>query len=535
MVFPTQGFAYWRILHDWVEQTRHRKGGGWDGCRMVLRLYDVSCIDFNGFNAHRIQDEPIHSLTGQRFFRLPSPGTWQLAEVGFVMRNGEFIAAARSPVVPFGSDHPSRHGGAAALLVHSAGRFEHVGNVWDAERELHERRRPRLRQPLRIANLAFACKAAGHDGALATFVTELAHGQAARGHEVHVLVPGCPGLSSYREQDGVHYHPLEGVEGGTALDQARAFARAAGRRLDNLPACDLLHLHEWMTALGPFVGRHPSVLSLGSLEATRRNGTPPDALSRAIEEAERSVAGSVRCVLTPGWLCERAADELGLSADRVQPFAMEGRLPNEWECPLDFGQIKRSIGVGPIDRLILYIGALEHAAGVDLLVEALPTLLNRAPNVRLAYVGLGPMYPHLQQRAGQLGVGHAVRMLGHVEGHWLIQILRSAEALVLPSRYRVPQDDLVVDLARRAARPVVTTHGGPAHLVKHEENGLLTYDNPGSMVWALDRILGDPGHAERMGANGRRRDDGTLRWHEVVDSYLDSCVAWFPELTETRM
>ena len=116
------------------------------------------------------------------------------------------------------------------------------------------------------------------------------------------------------------------------------------------------------------------------------------------------------------------------------------------------------------------------------------------------------MHGHLQHRAHQLGVGHAVRLLGHVEGPRLTRLLRSAEALVLPSRYRVPFDDAVVDLARRAGRPVVTTHGGPAHLVRHEENGIVTYDNPGSMVWAMDRILGDPAHAERMGSNGRRSD-----------------------------
>jgi glycosyltransferase involved in cell wall biosynthesis len=96
-------------------------------------------------------------------------------------------------------------------------------------------------------------------------------------------------------------------------------------------------------------------------------------------------------------------------------------------------------------------------------------------------------------------------------------------------------DDSVVELARKAGRAVVTTQGGPAHLIRHEENGLITYDNPGSMVWALDRILGDPGHTERMGENGRRGEGGTERWSEVARHYLENCVAWFPELTVTRM
>ena len=77
-------------------------------------------------------------------------------------------------------------------------------------------------------------------------------------------------------------------------------------------------------------------------------------------------------MLTPDWLRERAVGELGLDGERVHAFPMEGRLPNEWEAPLDFGQVKMGIGVGPLDRLILFVGPLEHAAGVDILLEALP-------------------------------------------------------------------------------------------------------------------------------------------------------------------
>ncbi len=80
---------------------------------------------------------------------------------------------------------------------------------------------------------------------------------------------------------------------------------------------------------------------------------------------------------------------------------------------------------------------------------------------------------------------------------------------------------------------MVTTHGGPAHLVRHEENGLVTFDNPGSMVWALDRIVGDPAHAERMGQNGRRHEGSSVMWSEVARHYLELCGAQFPELTET--
>ena len=319
------------------------------------------------------------------------------------------------------------------------------------------------------------------------------------------------------------------------LETAQAFARAVEPLLAEASSFDLLHHHEWLTGLAAARLRQPRILSLTSLEATRRNGAVPTPLSRAIAEAERSLARDLRCVLTPIWLRERAITELGLEGERVHPFPVEGRLANEWETPLDYGQVKVEIGVGPLDRLLLYVGPLEYSAGVDLLVEALPTIVNRSRNVRLAFLGAGNMRGHLEQRAQQLGVAHAVRLLGHREGPQVNRLVRVAEAIVLPSRCRVPFDDAVVDLARKVGRPVVTTHGGPTHLVRHEENGLITYDNPGSMVWALDRILGDPAHAERMGRNGKGGDGSTPSWGDVTRHYLDLCAHCFPELTVTDM
>jgi glycosyltransferase involved in cell wall biosynthesis len=535
MVGPCQGFAHWRIGSDWVEATARARGDRWRDCRLVLRLYDVSFIEFNGFNAHQVHDHGLGGLCGQFFFRLPRPGTWQLAEVGFLLKGGEFVAAARSPVVPFAPDSPSGRNSEAGLLVHEPGKVEEVRSVWEQEHVLRERRKPRLRRSLRLAAFSFASLATGQKDTLAHFVSELAAGEAARGHEVHLFLPANEQLPSDREVAGVYHHALEVHVNGNPVEAARVFAQAARERLARVGHFDLVHLHEWMTGWVPRPEDCPAVLSLGSVEALRRNGTPAAGLSLEIEATEREVAAAARCVLTPDWLRDRAVATLGLDGTRVCSFPMEGRMPNEWECPLDYGKVKGEIGVGPLDRLLLFVGPLEHAAGVDLLVEALPVLLSRAPNLRLAFAGGGSMQEALWQRAHQLGVGWAVRVLGHVERPQVVRLLRAAEALVLPSRFRVPFDDAVVDLARRAGRPVVTTQGGPAHLVRHEENGLLTYDNPGSMVWAMDRILGDPGHAARMGQNGRRGEGSAVVWSEVAGYYLDLCAAHFPELTEARL
>ena len=98
-----------------------RPGGNeadaWHNCRMVLRLYDVSYITFNGLNANQVQDYPLPCICGQMFFNLSHAGTWQLGEVGFLLRDGEFIPAARSHTVSFPRASTSSYGAQEALLV----------------------------------------------------------------------------------------------------------------------------------------------------------------------------------------------------------------------------------------------------------------------------------------------------------------------------------------------------------------------------------------------------------------------------------
>ena len=48
-------------------------------------------------------------------------------------------------------------------------------------------------------------------------------------------------------------------------------------------------------------------------------------------------------------------------------------------------------------------------------------------------------------------------------------------------------------MALKAGKPVIATHqAGLHHLVKHGINGLLFYDNPGSVIWALKEMISRP-------------------------------------------
>jgi len=81
---------------------------------------------------------------------------------------------------------------------------------------------------------------------------------------------------------------------------------------------------------------------------------------------------------------------------------------------------------------------------------------------------------------------------------------------------------------------VVTTNNGPCYLVRHEENGIVAFDNANSMVWALERILREPSHAWNMGQVGKRSENTSVSWGEVARRYFELCAQSFPELAEPR-
>ncbi len=528
VVSPTEAFFAWRLQPAWVSETEARYSQSWSGSRLVIRLYDVSYILFNGLNAHKMRDVNVDGLTGERPVSMPLGGTFQLAEIGFVLRTGEFVAAARSLTAHFPSAAVSSQEGAQALYVDDRLAPEPVRSPWESKAYLEERHKPRLRS-LTVGLLSFESFWSGQRTPGAVLVTSLARGLCALGFAPHLFVPAAGDLTGDRVIDGVHCHALQLEPGEGPISLAIAFARALDARLSCLPRCDLFHLQEWMTTLVPWLGTVPAVLGLTSLEAARRNDSPVSELSQKIEKLEREAAASVECVLVPGPLRDQAVGGLGLNAAHVHALAGEEPADYEWDGPLDLGLVKQEVDCDPQSRLLLFIGPLEHGAGPDLLVEAMPALLAREPALRAVFVGVGPMQGALAGRVSQLGLDHAFRLLGHVDGGKLARIVRASLALVLPSRRRIAYDEDLIRLARRAGRPVLTTHRGAAHLVEHERTGLLLYDHLGSIAWGLNRLLDDLGHAEKMGRAGGAGFEERCR--RLAQRYADLCARAFPELT----
>jgi glycogen synthase len=170
---------------------------------------------------------------------------------------------------------------------------------------------------------------------------------------------------------------------------------------------------------------------------------------------------------------------------------------------------------------LLALGRLVHQKGFDLLLRAMPALMEQVPDVRLTIAGDGVELDDLVALASQLGVSDHVSFLGQVDRTEVTVLLERARAVVAPSRHEgMPL--VALEAAERGRCLVGTDVGGINEVVVEGETGLLVDlaaidEDPQRLTDALVRVLVEPGLAERLGEAAR---------HRVSEGYtIERCAA----------
>jgi glycosyltransferase involved in cell wall biosynthesis len=180
--------------------------------------------------------------------------------------------------------------------------------------------------------------------------------------------------------------------------------------------------------------------------------------------------------------------------------------------------------------MVLTWGLLSPGKGIEHGIEAVSRLWPSNPSLR--YVVAGETHPkvlaasgeryrdELRARTDRLGAGGRVCFSdGYRDWSSLRSLVRSADVVLLPyeSRDQVSSGVLVEALA--AGRPVVATRFPHAEELLAGGAGILADQGDiAAMAAALERVLGDPGLAERM-ASCARAAARPLLWPAVADSY----------------
>ncbi len=187
---------------------------------------------------------------------------------------------------------------------------------------------------------------------------------------------------------------------------------------------------------------------------------------------------------------------------------------------------RRHWGVTDKEKLIGCVGYLVPGKGQELLLRALPTVLEKVPTCRLMLTGDGPCRPQLERLVRQLGVESAVSFAGFVDD--LAQVYSALDAFVFPSLLEGLGTSLLA--AMSYALPVVAVaQDAGLEVVEDGSNGLLVPASDSTAIAsAIVRLLGDADLAARLGAAARetiqqrftadRMVENTLRIYQQVSS-----------------
>jgi glycosyltransferase involved in cell wall biosynthesis len=180
-------------------------------------------------------------------------------------------------------------------------------------------------------------------------------------------------------------------------------------------------------------------------------------------------------------------------ANGVAPLA--DRMPR--------AEARRALGLDPDQPVVLTVGRLTHMKAQWQLVDAVPDLVARFPDLAVVLLGDGPLRDELAERSAALGVAHAVRFAGHRRE--ARRLLPAADVFVLPSKHEgMP---LAALEAMEAGLPVVATRvvGNEEVVLDGVTGALVPFGRPDRLSAALAGLLADPALRRRQGAAGRCR------------------------------
>lgn len=177
------------------------------------------------------------------------------------------------------------------------------------------------------------------------------------------------------------------------------------------------------------------------------------------------------------------------------------------------------MGLPKTGRLIGCVGNLRVEKNHQLALQALARLVSERMDVHLVLCGDGDQRSHLELLAKTLGITDRVTFLGYRLD--VPEILANLDLLLIPSRYEgLP---LSVLEAWAASRPIVATAvPGIRDLIQDGQDGLLVLpEDPNQMAAAIQRVLGEPGLANRLSFGGGQR---------VLEYGVDRMVAGYDRL-----
>jgi glycogen synthase len=223
------------------------------------------------------------------------------------------------------------------------------------------------------------------------------------------------------------------------------------------------------------------------------------------------------------WAVRHADGHRALSSFTASLVRREGREPlGVFPTFSDLGAFAGPPVAVPAEPRLLFVGMLERYKNVELLAAAWRLVVGRLPDARLHIVGNGTQTAVAAELARE-----GAQWDRYLDPPAVASALDAARALVLPS----PAEGLgrvAIEAFLRGRGVVGARAGGIPDVVEDDRTGLLV--QPGdaaALAAAIERVLAEPGLAERLGAAAHEESS---QWLSTPAEFADRVLATVQQL-----
>ncbi|HLF15157.1 MAG TPA: glycosyltransferase family 4 protein [Bacteroidota bacterium] len=170
------------------------------------------------------------------------------------------------------------------------------------------------------------------------------------------------------------------------------------------------------------------------------------------------------------------------------------------------GELRRRLGIPPSAPLILCVARLIRDKGIQIMLKAMPGILERFPDSRLLVVGAGPYRPRLERLAFRRGLASSVVFAGEKDLGELPEYFRACDIFVNPTNQQNGYDLTMVE-AMACEKPVVSSDIGstPTLITRGIDGVLFPAGNVRGLEHAVNGLLGDGRLRAEIGAKAREK------------------------------
>jgi glycosyltransferase involved in cell wall biosynthesis len=147
-------------------------------------------------------------------------------------------------------------------------------------------------------------------------------------------------------------------------------------------------------------------------------------------------------------------------------------------------------------RELLFVGRLVKKKGLNVLIKAMPIVLDKYPDVHLTVVGSGTLMYNLLKQCKTLGISNKINFIGSKPQSILPDLYQKASLAIFPSRGQEGLGLVVLEAIGCGCPVIASDLPAIRGIVVHEKTGLVV--PPGNPEALADTILFALQHSEKM-------------------------------------